>query len=77
MIWNLENIPEQFPMVENLKNPNYVQLILGDKNKIAEKFEKVDKNILIEMRNNLKTKQKIYSSNMIKKLFGIQIPKSC
>jgi len=64
---NLENIPEQFPMVENLKNPNYVQLIFGDENKIAEKFAKVDKNIISEMRNNLKIKQKIYSSNKIKK----------
>jgi hypothetical protein len=64
---NLENIPEQFPMVENLKNLNYVQLIFGDENKIAEQFAKVDKNIISEMRNNLKTKQKIYSSNKIKK----------
>ena len=64
---NLENIPEQFPIVENLKNPNYVQLIFGDDNKIVEKFAKVDKNIIIEMRSNLKTKQKIYSSNKIKK----------
>lgn len=64
---NLENIPEQFPIVENLKNPNYVQLIFGDESKIAEKFAKVDKNIISEMRNNLKTKQKIYSSNKIKK----------
>jgi hypothetical protein len=64
---NLENIPEQLPMVENLKNPNYVQLIFGDENKIAEKFAKVDKNIITEMRNSLKTKQKIYSSNKIKK----------
>ena len=64
---NLENIPEQFPMVENLKNPNYVQLIFGDESKIAEQFSKVDKNIISEMRNNLKTKQKIYSSNKIKK----------
>lgn len=64
---NLENIPEQFPMVENLKNTNYVQLIFGDESKIAEKFAKVDKNIISEMRNNFKTKQKIYSSNKIKK----------
>jgi len=64
---NLENIPEQFPLVENLKNPNYVKLIFGNESKIAEKFSKVDKNIITEMRNNLKTKQKIYSSNKIKK----------
>jgi phage pi2 protein 07 len=47
-------------MVENLKNPNYVQLIFGEENKIAKK-------IITEMRNNLQTKQKIYSSNKIKK----------
>jgi hypothetical protein len=64
---NLENIPEQFPLVENLKNPNYVKLIFGNESKIVEKFSKVDKNIITEMRNNLKTKQKIYSSNKIKK----------
>ena len=64
---NLENIPEQFPMVENLKNPNYVQLIFGDESKIAEQFAQVDKNIIKKMKNNLKTKQKIYSSNKIKK----------
>jgi hypothetical protein len=64
---NLENIPEQFPIVENLKNMNYVQLIFGDENKIAEKFAKVDKNVITEMKNSLKTKQKIYSSNKIKK----------
>ena len=64
---NLENIPEQFPMVENLKNPNYVQLIFGDENKIAQQFAKVDKNIVSDMKSNLKIKQKIYSSNKIKK----------
>jgi len=64
---NLENIPEQFPMVENLKNPNYVELVFGDESKIAEQFAKVDKSIISEMRNNLKTKQKLYSSNKIKK----------
>ena len=64
---NLENIPEQFPMVENLKNQKYVQLIFGDENKIAEKFAKVDKKIITEMRDNLKIKQKIYSSNKIKR----------
>ena len=64
---NLENIPEQFPMVENLKNPNYVQLIFGDDKNIAEQFAKVDKDVITEMRNNLRTKQKIHASNKIKK----------
>jgi len=34
---NEDATPLSFPMVENLKNPNYVQLIFGDENKIAEK----------------------------------------
>ena len=62
---------------ENLKNPNYVQLIFGDETKIAEKFAKVDKKIITEMKNNLQTKQKIYSSNKIKKLSAIQTLRSC
>ncbi len=64
---NLENIPEQFPMVENLKNPNYVQLIFGDDKNIAEQFAKVDRDVITEMRNNLRTKQKMHASNKIKK----------
>jgi hypothetical protein len=32
-----------------------------------QKFAKVDKKIITEMRYNLKTRQKIYSSNKIKK----------
>jgi len=65
---NLENIPEQFPMVENLKNPNYVRLVFGDENRIAEQFAKVDKSTISKMRNNLKTKYKLHSSNQIKKI---------
>ncbi len=64
---NLENIPAQFPIVENLNNPNYVQLIFGDKTKIAEKFAEVDVKKIREMRNGFKRKQKIYASNKIKK----------
>ncbi len=63
---NLENIPEQFPIVENLNNPNYVQLIFGDETKIAERFAEVDVKIIREMSSGIKRKQKIYSSNKIK-----------
>ena len=65
---NLEHIPEQFPIVENLNNPNYMQIIFGDESKIAEKFAKVDIEIIREMRANQKLKHKIYSSNKIKKV---------
>ena len=64
---NLENIPEQFPIVENLNNQNYVELIFGDETKIAEKFAGVDVKIIQKMSNGIKRKQKIYSSNKIKK----------
>jgi hypothetical protein len=30
---NLENIPEQMPLVENFLNSNYVKLIFGDESK--------------------------------------------
>jgi len=53
-----------------------VQLIFGDENKIDEKFAKTDEYTIIKMRNNLKTKHKIYSSSKIKKLSGIQTLRS-
>ena len=39
---NLENIPEQLPLTENLKNSNYVKLVFEDESKIAKRFAKVD-----------------------------------
>lgn len=65
---NLENIPEQFPIIENLNSPNYVQLIFGDETKFAEKFAEVDVKKIREMSKGIKRKQKIYSSNKIKKI---------
>jgi hypothetical protein len=64
---NLENIPEQIPLVENLKNPNYMQLIFGNDTKIAKKFATVDVKIVREMNKGLTRKKKIYSSIKIKK----------
>ena len=65
---NIENIPEQFPIVENLNNPNYMELIFGDETKIVQKFSGVDVEKIREMSNTIKRKQKIYSSNKIKKV---------
>ncbi len=39
---NLENIPEQLPLTENLKNSNYVKLVFEDESKIAKRFAKVE-----------------------------------
>ena len=64
---NLDNIPEQLPLVKNLKNPNYMRLIFEDENKIAEKFAEVDVKIIREMEKNHYPKKKIYSSRKIKK----------
>lgn len=64
---NLENIPEQFPLVENLKNPNYVELIFGEKGKLAEKFAEVDIKVIRKMESDQKRRKQIYSSRKIKK----------
>jgi len=63
---NLENIPEQLPLVENLKNPNYIRLIFGEEAKIAEKFAEVDVKLIRKMEKNHCLKKKIYSSRKIK-----------
>lgn len=65
---NLENIPEQLPLVINLKNPNYIKLIFDDERKMIEKFAEVDAKIIREMRLKHKSKEKIYASRKIKKV---------
>ena len=64
---NLENIPEQFPIVENLNNPSYLQLVFGDETNIAEKFATISIKRIREMSHDLKQKKKIHSSIKIKK----------
>jgi len=65
---NLENIPGQLSLIENLKNSNYMKLIYGDENKIAEKFAEIDIKTIREMREADKPKQKLYFSKRIKKV---------
>ena len=64
---NLDNVPEQLPLVENLKNPNYMKLIFGEEKNIAEKFAEIDVKKIREMEKNHFPKKKIYSSRKIKK----------
>lgn len=63
---NLENIPEQLPLIENLKNPNYVKLIFGNETNIAEKFAEVDVKLIRGMEKKHCRKKKIYSSRKIR-----------
>lgn len=65
---NLENIPEQLPLVVNLKNPNYIKLIFDDERKIIEKFAEIDAKIIREMRLKNISEEKIYASRKIKKI---------
>ena len=64
---NLENIPEQLPLVENLKNPDYMKLFFGEEINIAKKFSDIDVKIIREMEINHHPKEKIYTSRKIKK----------
>ena len=64
---NLENIPEQLPLVENLKNPDYMKLFFGEEINIAKKFSEIDVEIIREMEINHHPKEKIYASGKIKK----------
>lgn len=64
----MENIPEQFPLVENLKNANYMRMIFGEEIKIAEKFAEIDVKIIREMESKHYPKKKIYASRKIKRL---------
>ena len=65
---NLENIPGQRSLIENLKNSNYMRLVYGDENKISEKFAQIDIKKIREMREADKPNQKLYFSKKIKKV---------
>jgi hypothetical protein len=39
---NLEHIPEQIPLVQNLKNSNYIKLIFENASQIAKRFSMID-----------------------------------
>jgi hypothetical protein len=64
---NLDNVPEQLPLVENLKNPNYMKLIFGEKINMAKQFAEIDVKIIRKMETKHNQKKKIHSSRKIKK----------
>ena len=63
---NLENVPEQLPLVENLKNPNYMRLVFQDDSKIAQRFSKVDATIIRKMADQHHSKKQVLCSRKIK-----------
>lgn len=68
---NLENIPEQVPLVKNMKNPDYIKLIFRNETRIAEKFSEIDVELIREMAINHKLKGKIYMSRKIKRILRL------
>jgi len=65
---NLENIPEQLPLTENLKNPNYVKLIFEDESKIAVRFSQIDVREIRTMVSEHKNKKQPSRSPKIKRI---------
>lgn len=65
---NLENMPEQFPLVENLRNPNYVKLIFGDDTKIAKRFSEIDSAMIRKMSAEHRDKKKLLCSRKTKRI---------
>jgi hypothetical protein len=61
-------MPEQLPLVENLKNPDYIKLIFGEEKNIAEKFSEIDVKIIRKMEKNHHPNKKIHASRKIKKM---------
>jgi len=65
---NLENIPEQLPLVENLKNPNYMRLVFQDASKIAQRFSNVDVKFIRKMAAEHHRKKQVLCSRKIKNI---------
>jgi len=65
---NLENVPEQLPLVENLKNSNYVKLVFQDESKIAKRFSKIDAEIIRKMSAEHRSKKQVLCSRKTKRV---------
>ncbi len=64
---NLEKMPEQLPLVKNLKNPDYIKLVFDDVSKIAMRFSKVDTNKIKKMaKQHQQQKLQSYSRKGVK-----------
>ena len=63
---NLDNTPEQLPLTENLKNPNYVKIVFEDKFNIAKRFSQVDVQKIRQMTSDHHRKKQALGSRKIK-----------
>lgn len=67
---NLENIPGALPLVENLKNPDYVKIVFGNQFKIAKRFAEIDvkkiRNMSTEHHNNKKKQNSRKTKNILR-----------
>ena len=67
---NLENIPGALPLVENLKNPDYVKIVFGNQFEIAKKFAEIDvkkiRNMSAEHHNNKKKQNSRNTKNILR-----------
>jgi len=65
---NLDNIPEQLPLTENLKNPNYVKLVFEDEFNIAKRFSQIDVQKIRQMTSDHHRKKQSLGSRKIKRI---------
>lgn len=67
---NLENIPEALPLVENLKNHDYVKLVFCNENKIDERFSQIDvkkiRKMLVDHRSDKKMRKLTINKKMLR-----------
>jgi hypothetical protein len=65
---NLEHIPEQLPLVENLNNPDYIKLVFQNESKIAKRFSEIDAKTIQELSKENCTKKKSLCSRQVKRV---------
>ncbi|MFQ5630292.1 MAG: hypothetical protein ACE5I1_16095 [bacterium] len=65
---NLENIPEQLPLVENLKNPKYMKLIFDSETEIAKRFSEIEAKTIRKMAEEHSKKKKSLCSRKTKRI---------
>ncbi len=65
---NLENVPEELPLVENLKNQNYIKLVFQNESNIAKRFSQIDAKIIRQMAAEHRTKKYMQCSRKIKRI---------
>jgi len=65
---NLEHIPEMLPLTENLKNPNYIELIFKNELNIAKRFSQIDVKNIRKMVAEHRKKKQSFCSRKIKRI---------